>query len=145
MKKAFFILGICAVISACGGNASKSDSGDSTTNQSTKAANSDADTNAVKTGTETAATAKVTSATGEALMAKADCNTCHKIDVKIIGPAFQDVANKYEPTEANIDMLANKVIKGGKGNWGDIPMAEHPTLALNDAKEMVKYILSLKK
>jgi cytochrome c len=150
MKKAFFILGICAVISACGGNASKSDSGDSTTNQSTKAANSDADTNAVKTGAETpaaetASTTKVSSATGEALMAKADCNTCHKVDVKIVGPAFQDVAKKYEPTEANIDTLAHKIIKGGKGNWGDIPMAAHPTLAVNDAKEMVKYILSLKK
>jgi cytochrome c len=55
MKKAFFILGICAVISACGGNASKSGD-DTTSNQSAKAANSDADTNAVKTGTETAAT-----------------------------------------------------------------------------------------
>jgi cytochrome c len=79
------------------------------------------------------------------LIANYDCNTCHKVDVKIVGPAFQDVAKKYEPTQANIDTLANKIINGGKGNWGDIPMAPHPTLAVADAKEIVKYILSLKK
>ncbi|SDD90521.1 cytochrome c [Mucilaginibacter pineti] len=144
MKKAFFILGICAVISACGGNASKSGN-DTTSNQSAKAANSDADTNAVKTGTETAATEKVGSAAGEKLIGNYDCNTCHKVDVKIVGPAFQDVAKKYPATQANIDTLANKIINGGKGNWGDIPMAPHPTLAVADAKEIVKYILSLKK
>ncbi|MDB5017733.1 MAG: cyt, partial [Mucilaginibacter sp.] len=40
---------------------------------------------------------------------------------------------------------ANKVIKGGKGHWGDIAMTPHATLSVNDAKEMVKYVLSLKK
>jgi cytochrome c len=46
---------------------------------------------------------------------------------------------------ANIDMLVNKVINGGKGNWGDVPMAPHPQLKKEDVTEMVKYILSLKK
>ena len=82
---------------------------------------------------------------GEGLLAASDCNTCHKVDTKLIGPAFQDVAAKYEATDANIETLANKVISGGKGNWGDIPMAGHPQLAVNDAKTIVKYILSLKK
>jgi len=41
--------------------------------------------------------------------------------------------------------LANKVIKGGSGKWGDVPMTPHPQLSMDDAKEMVKYVLSLKK
>jgi cytochrome c len=145
MKKAFFILCISVVVTACGGS-SNSGGADSTkaANQTAKATSSDADTNATKTGTE-AAGGEAGSSTGASLMAASDCNTCHKVDTKVIGPAFQDIAAKYPATEANIDTLANKIIRGGKGNWGDIPMAAHPALAVNDAKEIVKYILSLKK
>ena len=143
MKKIFAILSICAVITACGGG-SKSGSSDSTAaaNQTAKASESSADTNANKTGTEDSGAA---ASPGAKLIAAADCSTCHKVHDKVIGPAFVDVAAKYPPTEANIDTLAAKVIKGGKGHWGDIPMAAHPTLALADAKQMVQYILSLKK
>ena len=73
-----------------------------------------------------------------------DCTTCHKISEKNIGPAYTDVAKKYEATDANIETLANKVIKGGSGNWGTVPMTPHPTLSLDSAKEMVRYVLSLK-
>jgi cytochrome c len=73
-----------------------------------------------------------------------DCTTCHKINEKNIGPAYADVAKKYEATDANIETLANKVIKGGSGNWGTVPMTPHPTLSVDSAKEMVRYILSLK-
>jgi cytochrome c len=132
MKKVFVVLCVSAVLAACGGS-SKSGSTDSTTT----AGSADS--------TASASTAATSSAPGAKLIAANDCSTCHKVDTKVIGPAFQDVANKYPATDANIDTLANKVIKGGKGNWGDIPMAAHPTLALADAKEMVKYILSLKK
>ena len=143
MKKVFIVLCISAVISACGGN-SKTGSADSTAaaNQTAKASESSADTNANKTGTEDSGVAL---APGAKLIAANDCLTCHKIDTKVIGPAYKDVAAKYPATEANIDTLANKVIRGGKGNWGDIPMAGHPALSVNDAKTMVKYILSLKK
>jgi cytochrome c len=143
MKKVFIVLSICAVITACGGG-SKSGTSDSTAaaNQTAKTSESSVDTNANKTGTENSGAA---ASPGAKLIAGADCSTCHKINEKVIGPAFADVAAKYPPTEANIDTLANKVIRGGKGNWGDVPMASHPTLAVNDAKEMVKYILSLKK
>jgi cytochrome c len=143
MKKVFVVLCISAALAACGGSKSGSGSADSTSasNETAKAAESNADTNATKTGTESSAS----TAPGAKLIAANDCSTCHKVDTKVIGPAFQDVANKYPATDANIDTLANKVIKGGKGNWGDIPMAAHPTLAVADAKEMVKYILSLKK
>jgi cytochrome c len=73
-----------------------------------------------------------------------DCTTCHKISEKNIGPAYTDVAKKYESTEANINMLAEKVIKGGSGNWGTVPMTPHPALSADSAKEMVRYILNLK-
>jgi len=133
MKKVFVVLCVSAVLAACGGS-SKSGSADST-----------ATTGGSADSAASASAATASSAPGAKLIAANDCNTCHKIDTKVIGPAFQDVANKYPATDANIDTLANKVVKGGKGNWGDIPMAAHPTLALADAKEMVKYILSLKK
>lgn len=73
-----------------------------------------------------------------------DCTTCHKISEKNIGPAYTDVAKKYEATDANIDMLVEKIIKGGSGNWGTVPMTPHPALSADSAKEMVRYILSLK-
>jgi cytochrome c len=143
MKKVFIILSICAVITACGGN-SKTGSADSAAaaNQTAKEQESSTDTNANKIGTESSG---VSTDPGAKLIAASDCNTCHKVDVKVIGPAFKDVAAKYPATEANIDTLANKVMKGGKGNWGDIPMAPHPTLSQADAKQMVKFVLSLKK
>jgi cytochrome c len=83
-------------------------------------------------------------AEGKALFLKSDCLTCHKMDVKLVGPAYYDVAKKYAPTEANYNMLANKVIAGGSGVWGQVAMAPHANLTLVDAKKIVMYILSLK-
>ena len=82
---------------------------------------------------------------GKALIEGSDCRTCHKDDSKLIGPAYQEVAKKYESNEKNIKMLAEKVLKGGQGNWGEIPMAGHPNLSVEDASAMVEYILSMKK
>jgi cytochrome c len=81
--------------------------------------------------------------TGKNLIAKSDCLSCHKDDVKLLGPAYVDVAKKYPESAKNIDFLATKIIKGGAGNWGDIPMSPHADLPKADAQEMVKYILSL--
>lgn len=80
---------------------------------------------------------------GLALIEGADCLTCHKMDTKVVGPSYQDVANKY--TDADIDMLAQKIIDGGKGNWGEIPMTPHAGMSKETAKKMVEYILTLKK
>lgn len=81
---------------------------------------------------------------GKNLIAKSDCLACHKDDVKLVGPAYVDVANKYENNAKNVDFLVNKIIKGGAGSWGQIPMSPHPNLSTADAREMVNYILSLK-
>lgn len=81
---------------------------------------------------------------GLALVGKNDCLTCHKINEASTGPAYKAVAAKYPNTPEVIDSLANKVIKGGSGNWGQVPMVPHPNLSKDDAVAMVKYVLSLK-
>lgn len=82
---------------------------------------------------------------GLALVAGSDCLTCHKTSEKNIGPAYKDVAAKYENTEENVKMLATKVIKGGSGVWGAVPMTPHPQISQEDAEAMIKYVLLLKK
>jgi len=81
---------------------------------------------------------------GLALIGSSDCLTCHKVDETSTGPAYRDVANKYTNNDTTITMLAGKIIKGGSGNWGQVPMTAHPLLNPDDAKQMVKYVLLLK-
>ena len=88
--------------------------------------------------------AKADIAKGKALLPKSDCLACHKIDAKVVGPAYNAVALKYKDTEENVKYLSNKIITGGAGVWGQVPMSPHPTLSVVDAKNMAKYILSLK-
>lgn len=82
---------------------------------------------------------------GMALMAKSDCKACHSVSQKLVGPAFVDIANRYKSDRAALTKLTGKVIKGGAGNWGDVPMTPHPQLSKKDISVMVGYILSLKK
>jgi len=82
---------------------------------------------------------------GLEITAKSDCFTCHKIDEKNIGPAWRDVANKYAGQDTAIKYLAHKIIVGGAGVWGEVPMAPHPTFSQEDAETVAKYVLLLKK
>jgi cytochrome c len=82
---------------------------------------------------------------GVELIAKSDCLTCHKTDTKIIGPAYKDVAAKYENTEANVKLLTSKILKGGTGVWGQIPMTPHAAMSEADATALAKYVLLLRK
>ncbi|MFN5169465.1 MAG: c-type cytochrome [Cyclobacteriaceae bacterium] len=82
-------------------------------------------------------------AQGEALVKTSDCKTCHHTVNKIIGPSHTDVAKKYEFTEANVKYLAEKIIKGGSGVWGEVVMTTHPDLSQADAEKMARYVLSL--
>ena len=78
------------------------------------------------------------------MIAEKNCApTCHTIEKKVIGPAYIDVANKYEATPENIDMLVQKVIKGGSGVWGDVPMTPN-NITPEEAKEIITYLLSLR-
>lgn len=128
MKRTFLFLGgIALFLAACGG------SGD--TSEST----------ATATATPSAATSTSEKDPGELLIVKSDCVGCHHKENKLIGPAYQEIAAKYPSTDENIALLAGKIIKGGKGVWGAVPMTAHPKITEDDAKLMVKYILSLKK
>ena len=80
---------------------------------------------------------------GKALIAKLDCLACHKISDKLVGPAYTAIAEKYPQDQNTLNMLSQKVISGGSGVWGPVPMAPHPAIALADANKMVKYILTL--
>lgn len=80
---------------------------------------------------------------GKGLIYSSDCKTCHNEEVKTIGPAYITVARRYSDTDEVTEMLAGKIIKGGTGVWGEVPMTAHTSLPEEDAKEMVRYILSL--
>lgn len=85
------------------------------------------------------------SSEGEALIKKEDCATCHKIDKKVIGPSYLDIAKKYPMNDKNVKYLSEKITKGGSGVWGAIPMSAHTAMKKDDAKKIAIYILSLKK
>lgn len=80
----------------------------------------------------------------EVSIANSDCSACHNMSEKLVGPSYKEIAAKYPNSPENIDMLASKIINGGKGNWGEIPMAAHPSINEETAKAMVKYILAQK-
>jgi cytochrome c len=83
--------------------------------------------------------------TAEAMMKKDGCAACHAIDKKIVGPAYVDVAAKYKGDKDALAKLSEKVKKGGTGVWGSIPMPPNVTVSDADIKELVTWILTLKK
>lgn len=81
---------------------------------------------------------------GLAVVKGSDCFTCHRVGQKLIGPSYKEVAIKYKGADdAKITELAQKVIKGGQGVWGNVPMRAHPTMTEEDAKKAVAWVLSL--
>ena len=75
------------------------------------------------------------------LFASLDCKACHRNTVKIVGPTYGDIAKRYPLNEANVALLASKVIKGGEGNWGDTPMLPHADMKEDAARQLVRIIL----
>ncbi len=80
---------------------------------------------------------------GQQLIANLDCKSCHSIDRESVGPTYQAVAARYAGKPGAETLLVDKIIHGGSGNWGERAMSPHPELPEADAKEMVRYILSL--
>lgn len=78
------------------------------------------------------------------LAQKKACMACHGIDNKIVGPAYKDVAKKYKGQKGIEAKLADKVMKGGKGAWGEVAMPANPQVNAAEAKQLVTWILSLK-
>jgi cytochrome c len=79
----------------------------------------------------------------EELMKASGCLACHAADKKLVGPAYKEVAAKYKDDKDAAAKLAEKVKKGGAGNWGQVPMPPNPNLKDDDVKLMVEYVLSL--
>lgn len=128
MKKYLFFIFCMAILAACGGgdSGSKKEEGKNETAASGNTGNPDYKA-------------------GLALVSKSDCLTCHKVDEKLTGPPYREVANKYAGMpDTIVTHLANKIIKGGTGVWGQVMMVPHPAISLADAEAMVKYILLLK-
>ncbi len=86
----------------------------------------------------------------QAAMASADlakaknCMACHAVANKLVGPAYKDVAAKYAGQKDAESKLAAKVIKGGAGVWGAIPMPANPQVSDAEARTLVKWILAQK-
>lgn len=127
MKKYYVAIALFAFIGACSSNSTE---------------NKDAKATAPAAATDLSANPDYQK--GLELIAKSDCLTCHKVSEKLTGPAYRDVAAKYANTDENVTLLAGKVLKGGSGVWGAIPMTPHAALSEADAKQMVKYILLLR-
>lgn len=80
---------------------------------------------------------------GKVLISYADCYICHREETKVSGPAFSSIALRYPRNDVFISILAQRVILGGTGAWGNSVMSPHPNLSDEDARAMVSYILSV--
>ncbi len=130
MKKTLVLFTIIAIIASCGNNSQQENTVNETSNdqpvEQQPAVASDADAEA-----------------GLQLIAKSDCLTCHKVSDQLVGPSYMSVAEKYKGDTTVISTLADRIIKGSQGHWGTVPMTPHPSLSMEDARLMVKYVLSL--
>lgn len=136
MIKKFVVVASAAVLMAACGNGNSGESKPAATTKDTTAS--------------APATAATSSDKGLELIGASDCTTCHRLQKdgpgSTIGPAYSEVAAKYSPAaDTTVNRLIKKVITGGSGIWGSVPMTPHPALKEEDVKTMVTYILTLKK
>ena len=80
----------------------------------------------------------------EALAKSKNCMACHSVANKIVGPAYKDVAKKYAGDKTAADKLAAKIVKGGSGVWGAVPMPANPQVSDAEAKKLAAWVLGLK-
>ena len=79
-----------------------------------------------------------------ALATAKNCTACHAIDKKVVGPAYKDVAVKYAGQKDAVDKLSAKIMKGGSGVWGPVPMPANTQVNEAEAKKLAAWVLSLK-
>ena len=82
------------------------------------------------------------SVNGLSLIDNSGCKACHAFEKASVGPAYQEVAQRYEDTEENKQMLVNKILNGGKGNWGDRAMPAQ-AVSEEEATVIVDYLMTL--
>lgn len=80
----------------------------------------------------------------EALAKSKNCMACHAVDKKLVGPSYKDVAAKYAGQKDAADKLAGKIIKGGSGVWGPVPMPANAQVNPDEAKKLATWILATK-
>jgi cytochrome c len=73
-----------------------------------------------------------------------NCMACHAVDKKVVGPAYKEVAAKYAGQKDAADKLAQKIVKGGSGAWGAVPMPANPQVTEAEAKTLAAWVLSAK-
>jgi cytochrome c len=73
-----------------------------------------------------------------------NCMACHAIQTKVLGPAYKDVATKYAGDKGAEAKLVDKVMKGGSGTWGAVPMPANTQVSKEEATTLVKWVLSQK-
>ncbi|WP_140626274.1 c-type cytochrome [Methylibium rhizosphaerae] len=78
------------------------------------------------------------------LAQKKNCMACHAVDKKLVGPSYKDVAAKYAGQKDAAAKLTQKVMKGGVGAWGQVPMPANPQVSEAEAKQLVQWVLSQK-
>src|SRR3954453_16392024 len=78
----------------------------------------------------------------QALATAKNCMACHAIDKKLVGPAYKDVAAKYAGQKDAADRLALKIMKGGSGVWGPVPMPANAQVNEAEAKKLAAWVLS---
>ena len=79
-----------------------------------------------------------------ALATAKNCMACHAVDKKLVGPSYKDVAAKYTGQQDAVEKLSVKVIKGGSGVWGPIPMPANAQVTPDEAKKLVAWIMTQK-
>ncbi|WP_090603567.1 ThuA domain-containing protein [Parapedobacter koreensis] len=80
---------------------------------------------------------------GRSLMMASDCQSCHKINEPSVGPSFTQVAARYKDQREAAAYLAEKIMQGGSGVWGEVAMAAHPDMKEAEARQIVRWIRSL--
>ena len=80
----------------------------------------------------------------QALATAKNCMACHAIDKKLVGPSYKDVAAKYAGQKDAADRLSVKIIKGGAGVWGPVPMPANAQVSDAEAKKLAAWVLSQK-
>ena len=77
-----------------------------------------------------------------ALATSKNCMSCHAVDRKVLGPSFKDIATKYKDDKGAVDTLATKIVKGGSGVWGPVPMPANNQVSETDAKKLAAWVLA---
>ncbi|MFY7867503.1 c-type cytochrome [Roseateles sp.] len=78
------------------------------------------------------------------LAQKKNCMACHAVDKKLVGPSYKDVAAKYAKDKDAVKKLAEKIIKGGSGVWGPVPMPANAQVSPAEAETLAKWVLAAK-